>query len=312
MTAELPPFIEVSTPIAAAINSNQPIVALESTVITHGLPYPENLKLAREMENIVRLEGAHPATIGLLDGRIYVGTNLEQLERLASGRGLFKVSTRDLAPAVVNSASGGTTVAATMLVTHLAGIRVFATGGIGGVHRGECVGQRNPYDVSADLQVLSQIPVIVVCAGAKAILDLPATLEMLETFGVPVVGYQTDEFPAFYSRASGLKTSAKADNPEKITQLARAHWSMGLNSGVLVVVPPPEDVALPFESVEKAIQQALKEAKAHKIHGQAVTPYLLGRVNELTEGLSKKANLGLLVNNAKLAAQIARAWAGSM
>jgi pseudouridine-5'-phosphate glycosidase len=287
------------------------VVALESTVITHGLPYPQNLSLAEDMEAKVRGQGATPATVAVLDGEIRLGLNSDQLHRLASaGEGMVKISTRDFAPAISKKASGGTTVAGTLLAASTAGIRVFATGGIGGVHH-TLHGRGGSFDISADLPALARIPMIVVCAGAKAILDLPATLEYLETSGVPVVGFQTDEFPAFYSRQSGLnlKTSARADDPGQAVALARAHWSLGLTSAVLVVVPPPEEVALPPEDVAGAIRQALKESEEQEIRGQRVTPFLLERVSELTGGSSLRANLGLLLNNAEVASQIARQWA---
>jgi pseudouridylate synthase len=280
-----------------------PLVALESTVITHGLPYPDNLRLAQEMENEVRSVGAVPATIAVLDGKLCVGLSQVQLERLASDAKegvLVKVSTRDYAPAIVRRQSGGTTVAATLAAANLVGIRVFATGGIGGVHR------QAPFDISADLEQLARTPLVVVCAGAKAILDLPATIERLETLGVPVIGYQTDEFPAFYSRGSGLKTSGRADSPEEAASIARAHWEMGFQSSVLVTVPLPEDLALPHEAIDGAIQQALDEAQAQDVHGQRMTPFLLERINQLTKGASLRANLALLVNNARVAAMIAR------
>jgi len=280
-------------------------------VITHGLPYPQNLTLAEDMEAKVRSLNATPATVAVLDGEIHLGLNSDQLQRLASaGEGMLKVSTRDFALAVAQKASGGTTVAGTLLAASTAGIRVFATGGIGGVHQVPG-GRGGSFDISADLPALASTPVIVVCAGAKAILDLPATLEYLETCGVPVVGYQTDEFPAFYSRQSGLnlKTSARADDPAEVVAIARANWSLGLTSAILVVVPPPEEVALPPEDVAGAIRQALGESEERGIRGQEVTPFLLERVSELTGGSSLKANLGLLLNNAEVAGQIAREWA---
>jgi pseudouridylate synthase len=292
--------------VVRALNVGLPVVALESTVITHGLPYPQNVKLANDMEAEVRDGQAVPATIAVLDGQIRVGLRQEELERLGRGGTLHKISTRDFAPAIAGGWDGGTTVAASILVAHRVGIRVFATGGIGGVHRmpGEPSGFN--HDVSADLPTLAQIPVIVVCAGAKAILDLPATLEYLETFAVPVVGYGTDEFPAFYSTSSGLPVSARADTPGDVAEIARAHWELGMPGAVLVVQPPPAEVAMPPEAVDQAIEQALSEAALRGVHGQAVTPFLLERVAELTHGTSLQANLGLLRNNARLAAQIAR------
>jgi pseudouridine-5'-phosphate glycosidase len=299
-----PSFVHLSREIARALAVDAPIVALESTVITHGLPYPENLQLAQNMERTVREQNATPATIALLDGKVYIGLNTPQLERLAQGKDVRKISVRDFAPAVVQKAVGGTTVAGTLAAAHTAGLRVFATGGIGGVHRaGE--GSNHPTDISTDLIQLARTPLVVVCAGAKAILDLPATMEMLETLGVPVLGYQTDEFPAFYSRRSGLAVSARADTPLEVAEIARTHWQMGFTSAVLVANPPPEEAALSPGQVDGAIQQALQEAHAQGLRGQGVTPFLLKRVSELTGGDSLRANLALLLNNARLAAQIA-------
>ena len=294
-----PAMITLGAEVRQAKESNLPLVALESTVITHGLPYPQNLQLARDMEAEVRMQKAVPATVGVLNGQVFVGLEDKQLVQLAEEKGLVKVSVRDYGPAIAAGLSGGTTVAGTLLAANLAGLRVFATGGIGGVHR------QAPFDVSADLVQLARTPLVVVCAGAKAILDLPATLEVLETYGVPVIGYQTDEFPAFYSRSSGYPVSARVDSAEQAAQVARAHWGMGLNSAVLVCVPPPEADALPAEQVNEAIEQALAEANAKQIHGQKVTPFLLSRVSELTHGSSLKTNLALLRNNARVAAQIA-------
>jgi pseudouridine-5'-phosphate glycosidase len=287
-----------------------PMVALESAVITHGLPHPENFNLARDVEAEVRAQGSTPATIAVLDGKVCAGITDVQLERLSGGGKLVKISARDFAPAIARGLSGGTTVAGTLLAAQAVGIRVFATGGIGGVHRQEPLNvweRYTPnYDISADLALLGSTPMIVVCAGAKAILDLPATLEVLETLSVPVIGYGSDDFPAFYSRSSGLKASLRADSPEEVVHIARTHWKMGLKSAVLVTVPPPEDSALPAEQVDEAILAALKEAAGQGIRGQGVTPFLLRRVSELTGGASLRANLALLRNNAQLAAAIAR------
>lgn len=296
---KLPPAYLLEAEVARALALGQAVVALESTVITHGLPYPQNLTLAKDMEAEVRGQGATPATIALIEGRVQVGVPPAKLEGLAQGREMHKISSRDFSAAIAKGWSGGTTVAGTLVAAHAAGIRVFATGGIGGVHRNA------PFDISADLPQLARTPLVVVCAGAKAILDLPATLEHLETWGVPVVGFGSSEFPAFYSRSSGLPVSVRADSPAEVAAIARAHWDMGQSSAVLLVNPPPEEVALPAEEVDGAIQQALEEAQAKGIHGQAVTPFLLQRVSELTAGASLSANLGLLRHNARLAAQIA-------
>lgn len=277
----------------------KPIVALESTVLTHGLPRPQNLQLARDMEAAVREHGAQPATIAFLDGKLHIGLNAVELKRLSNEDGAYKVGPRDYAAVISRKACGGTTVAGTMLACKHAGIKVFATGGIGGVHRDA------PFDISADLQALAAIPMIVVCAGAKAILDLPATLEYLETMSVPVVGYGTDEFPAFYSRSSGLDVSMRLDSPRDLVEFAKAHWSTGLQSAVLVANPIPITEAIPRSEMEPFIAQANQEAHDRGIHGKELTPFLLQRIAELTKGKSMTANLSLLLNNARLAAQIA-------
>ena len=292
--------------VARALKIGMPVVALESTVITHGLPYPQNVTLARDMETEVRSGQAVPATIAVLDGQIRVGLRPDELERLGRGGQLHKISTRDFAPAIAQGWDGGTTVAATLLAAHRVGIRVFATGGIGGVHRTIGGAPGFNFDISADLPALAGTPLVVVCAGAKAILDLPATLEYLETLAVPVVGYGTDEFPAFYSPSSGLPVSVRADTPAEVAAIARAHWELGMPGAVLVAQPPPPQVALALDAVNGAIEQALHEASDRNLRGQAVTPFLLERVAELTGGDSLKANLGLLLNNARLAALIAR------
>lgn len=296
---KLPSAFRLAPDVKRALASNAPIVALETTVVTHGLPEPENLELARDMEAEVRANGATPATIGVLKGQICVGMSGEQVQELAVSDPIYKISRRDFGPVITRKESGGTTVAGTLIAAHTVGLRVLATGGIGGVHRGA------PFDVSTDLQELSRRPVIVVCAGAKSILDLPATLEVLETLGIPVVGYKTDDFPAFYARSSGLPVSVRADTPLDVAEIATAHWDLGLNSAVLVVVPPPADSALPESEMEAAVSQALAEASEQKIRGQDVTPFLLNRVSELTGRASLRANLALLLNNAKIAAQIA-------
>lgn len=299
MSYLLPRYYRLSNEVVQALEIGAPLVALESTVITHGLPFPENLELAQDMEAEIRQQGAIPATIAILDGLVHVGLSREQLDRLTRETNLRKVSPRDLAGLILKRESGGTTVAGSIFLAEKAGIRVFATGGIGGVHR------QSDMDISADLPQLANTPLIVVCAGAKAILDLAGTLEYLETSGIPVVGYQTDEFPAFYSRTSGLPVSVRVESPEAVVRLAKAHWEMGMNSALLVTVPPPVEVALSENEIEAAINQALEEAFIEEIRGQAVTPFLLKRVSELTGGASLRANLGLLRNNARVAAQIA-------
>lgn len=303
VSEQLPEQYALSKNLVQARALGAPIVALESAVITHGLPRPENLNLARGVEAVVRENGANPATIALLDGRIHIGLSDDQLEALAYMDNTRKISLRDFGIALAGGMNGGTTVAATLFVAARAGIRVFATGGIGGVHRG------SPFDVSADLLQLGKTPVMVVCAGAKAILDLPATLEVLETQGVPVIGYQTDEFPAFYTRHSGLPVDYRVETPEEAARVALGAWKAGLFSAVLLLVPLPEEEAMPADMMESAIQTALGEAEAQGIHGAASTPFLLSRVSELTGGESLRANLALLRNNARVAAQVAAAMA---
>jgi pseudouridine-5'-phosphate glycosidase len=287
--------------VAAALLEGQPVVALESTLITHGYAPPDNLRVARDMEATVRAGGAVPATIAVLNGQITVGLADAQLEELAACRDARKVSRRDLAVAAARGEMGATTVAATMVVAHLAGLPVLATGGIGGVHRG------HPFDVSADLLELARTPVVVVCAGAKSLLDLPLTLEVLETHGVPVIGYGTHELPAFYSRSSGLPLAARADTPQEVAALARAHGALGLQGGLLVTVPVPQADELPRAEAEAAIEAAQRQADSAGITGAAVTPFLLARIAELTGGRSVRANTALLLNNARVAAQIAQA-----
>lgn len=293
--------LQVHPRVREALDRGRPVVALESTVIAHGLPPPHNIETALGMEQAVRAAGATPATIAILDGRLRVGLAPAEIERLASARQVLKCSRRDLAPALARGADGATTVAATMYVARMAGISVFATGGIGGVHRG------HPHDVSADLMELAQTPVAVVCAGAKAILDLPLTLEVLETHGVPVVGLGTDEFPAFYSTSSGLPVDVRCDTARDVARIFRTQRELGLPNGLLVALPPPPDAAMPRDDVEAAIVRALDEAEAAGIAGKNVTPFLLARVGELTRGRSRETNMALLLNNAKAAAEIAAA-----
>ncbi len=291
--------LHFSEEVRQALDNKQPIVGLETAVVTHGLPYPTNIELAQAMENLIREEGAVPATVGVLGGKAQVGMNPADIQLLSQDRDVIKVSRRDFSRAALKKLNGGTTVAGTITALHRAGIQVFATGGIGGVHRNA------PNDISADLYTMAQTPVIVVCAGAKSILDLPATLEALETLSVPVVGYQTSTFPAFYARSSGLPVTAQVEDPEEAAVLARAHWEMGVNSAVLLAVPAPLEDALPDKTMQEAVDQALQDAGEHNIHGQEVTPFLLNRVSELTGKSSMKANLGLLLNNARIAARVA-------
>lgn len=290
-------FLQIKPEVQAA----QARVALESTVISHGLPYPQNLHTATDLEDVARARGATPATIALLDGKIKVGLESADLEKLATEKGVVKVSRRDFPIVLAKRGTGATTVAATMYAAHLAGIEVFGTGGLGGVHRGAT----STFDISADLTELAQTPVIVVCAGAKAILDLPLTLEYLETLGVPVIGYQTDELPAFYTRQSGLRLEASAESAAEIAQIARIKWSLGLKGGLVVAVPPPPEADLPAAEIEKAIQRALAAADKLGVKGKEVTPFLLERMRQETEGRSLDTNMALLKNNVKVAAEIA-------
>jgi pseudouridine-5'-phosphate glycosidase len=296
--------LTLSDEVKDAIATNRPVVALESTVISHGLPYPDNAKTALAMEAAVREGGAVPATIAILNGKITVGLSESQVEHLATAPAgsIRKCSRRDFSIAVGLGEDGATTVAGTMIVAHWAGIRVFATGGIGGVHRG------HPFDVSADLIELGRTPVGVVCSGAKSILDLPLTLEVLETHGVPVIGYQTDTLPAFFSRSSGLSVTARVDTPLQAAQILTASHRLNMGHGILFTVPVPEADALPDDIAEGAIAQATLEADAAGVHGKDVTPFVLARVSELTEGISRRANTAFLVNNARTAAAIATAY----
>lgn len=292
-------FINLQKSVQDAVAANHPVVALESTLITHGLPYPQNRDTAVGMENEVRRSGALPATICMLAGTIQVGLDDVQMETLATVKNPVKISRRDIAAALVAKQNGGTTVSGTMEIAYQSGIRVFATGGIGGVHRG------NLQDVSADLPTLSQIPMVVVCAGAKAILDLPATREYLETAGIPVIGYQTHDFPAFYSTSSGLPVDYRCDSPAEIAQIAKTQWEFGLKATILVTVPPPADLAIPSEEIEGTILNAVKEAEQKGIRGAKVTPFLLAKVSEMSHERSMVTNIALLKNNAYVAGLIA-------
>ena len=297
------PKLRILPDIKRALDRGQAVVALESTVITHGFPAPDNFQIAQAIEEAVREAGALPATIAILEGEIFVGLSPEQLRQLASAENVRKCSRRDLPLVVARRENGATTVAGTMIVAHWAGIRLFATGGIGGVHRD------HPFDESADLLELGRTPVTVVCSGAKAILDVPLTLEVLETQGVPILGYQTDELPAFYSRHSGLPVDLKVDTPEEIADIIRARDSLGLSGGILVTAPVPAEAEWPAAEAQAVIDLALVDAASARITGKALTPYLLQRVSDLSGERSKKANAALLLNNARLAAQVALALA---
>ncbi|MCU0498110.1 MAG: pseudouridine-5'-phosphate glycosidase [Anaerolineae bacterium] len=293
--------LHLSPEVEHALYTQAPVVALESTVISHGLPYPANVETALAMEAAIRETGAVPATIAVIGGQIRVGLSVDQVEYLAQTPDVRKCSRRDFPIVVGLGQNGATTVAGTMIIAAKAGIRVFATGGIGGVHRG------HPFDVSADLLELGRTPVAVVCSGAKSILDLPLTLEVLETQGVPVIGYGTDTLPAFYSRSSGLPIDVRVDTPQDAARIVLAMLELALGQGVLITVPVPSEAALADQVAETAIQQATDEATQHGIQGKAVTPFILARVTELTEGESRRANSALLIHNAQVAGLIAKA-----
>jgi len=296
-------LIALSPEVTAARGEFRPIVALESTIISHGMPYPQNVETAREVEAIIRAEGAVPATIAVLDGKIRVGLSEAELELLGRSPEAMKLSRRDLAYGLSSGRVGATTVAATMICARLAGIEVFVTGGIGGVHRGAT----QSFDISADLQELAQTPVAVVCAGAKSILDIGLTLEYLETQGVPVVAVGQDNFAAFYTPDSGFRADFRLDAPQEIARFVRTKWALGLSGGVVVSNPVPSDQAMPRELIEKITQQALSECESQGITGKAVTPFLLARIKALTGGDSLATNIALVKNNARLGARLARA-----
>jgi pseudouridine-5'-phosphate glycosidase len=299
------PDLDITPEIAVALAEGRAIVALESTIIAHGMPYPDNLDVAREIERIIRQAGAVPATIAILKGRLKVGLSEAELRHLAQSRDIAKASVRDLPMLLAGKRDGATTVASTMRVAAMAGIRIFATGGIGGVHRGaELTG-----DVSADLTEFARSPVAVVSAGAKAILDLPRTLEMLETLSVPVIGFGCDEFPSFYSRSSGLPLPARADTAEELARILAARWRLDSQGGVLIANPIPAADELPATLIEQKIRDALSQAQIGGVTGKDVTPYLLSRIRILTEGASQRANVALVLNNARIAAEIAVALA---
>jgi pseudouridine-5'-phosphate glycosidase len=291
-------FVDVIPEVKLAVQTGKPVVALESTVIAHGLPRPQNLDTARRLQAVVRSEGAIPATVAILDGRVKIGLTDDELEVLANTDQVVKVSRRDFSNVVGRGLTGATTVAGTMIAASWAGIQVMATGGIGGVHRGE-----EP-DVSADLPEIARTPMVVVCSGAKAILDLSATLEWLETYGVPVVGYRTDDLPGFYARSSGLPVEVRADTPASVSELWDTHTGLGMTGGMVVTVPPPEKEALSGTEIQSAINQALDQAVADGVRGKHTTPYLLEKVKELTGGASLRVNIALLENNARIASMI--------
>jgi pseudouridine-5'-phosphate glycosidase len=293
-------FINISPKVKKALDSHSAIVALESAVITHGLPRPMNHKVAVEVERVITDAEVVPATICIANGQIQVGLTANELKMLANETKVRKVSTKDFGIALAKQMYGGTTVAGTIAVASQVGIQVFSTGGIGGVHQG------SNFDVSADLYCLAHTPMLVVCSGAKSILDLPATIEVLESYGIPIIGYQTQDFPAFYSIQSGLNVDERVDSPQEIVSIARAHWQAGNQSAVLITVPPPASSAIDYLEMQSYLKTALQDASQKGIHGPATTPFLLQRLSELSNGLSLQANRDLLIHNAEVAAEIAK------
>ena len=294
-------YLDIAPEVKSAVEAGKPVVALESTILSHGMPYPENLTFAAEVERIIRAEGAIPATMAIIDGRMKVGLSAGELELMCKGENVAKVSRRDLPILLATGGTGATTVASTMILASLAGIPVFATGGIGGVHRGATT----TMDISADLQELAHTPVAVVCAGAKMILDIGLTLEYLETMGVPVLGYNTDQFPAFYCRKSGFGVDYTAKSAAEIAKIARTKWDLGLAGGMLIGNPVPEEYALDFDEMSAVIDKALTAAKEDGVRGKNITPYLLAHIVEYTGGKSLATNIQLAYNNARLAAKVA-------
>lgn len=294
-------YLNVREDVLAAIEKGEAVVALESTIISHGMPYPQNVETALQCEKFISERGAIPATIGIIKGRLIVGLTEEEIEYMGKEEGIVKVSRRDLPFIVARGGDGATTVAATMIIAALAGIKVFATGGIGGVHRNA----QETFDISADLQELANTNVAVVCAGAKSILDIALTLEYLETYGVPVVGYQTEEFPAFYARKSGHAVDYKVESAEELAQAIKAKWDLNLNGGIVVANPIPEADELDSELITQAIDDAVREAEAQGIQGKETTPFLLAKVKDITAGESLTANIELVYNNSRVAAELA-------
>ncbi len=298
-------YLDVAPEVAAALAEGRPVVALESTIISHGMPYPQNVETALKVEQVIRDNGAVPATIAVLGGRLKAGLSADEIEYLGKkGAGVTKASRRDLAVLVARGEDGATTVTTTMMIAHMAGIKIFATGGIGGVHRGA----ETTMDISADLEELAQTDVMVVCAGAKSILDLGLTLEYLETHGVPVIGYGTRELPAFYTRHSGFSVDYEIDTPEELARAFRVQHELGLRGGMLVTNPIPEEYSMDANVINAAIDEAIREAAEQGIHGKETTPFLLAKVKELTGGDSLDANIQLVFNNARLAARTAAAY----
>jgi len=295
-------FIDVKPEVAKALEEGTPVVALESTIIAHGMPYPRNVETAIAVEDVIRAEGVMPATIAIINGRIKIGLTKEEIEYLGTADNVLKVSRRDFPLVIAKKMNGATTVAGTMIAAHMAGIKLFVTGGIGGVHRGA----GESFDISADLEELKTTEVAVVCAGVKSILDIGATLEYLETSGVPVITYGTEEFPAFYSRKSGFKSECRLDDPKDIAALINAKADLGLRGGMLIACPIPEEDEIPYEKMDVVIKEALKECEEQGVKGKRITPFLLSKVKDLTEGSSLEANIKLVLNNARIGAKIAR------
>lgn len=294
-------YLDINPEVKATLDAGKPVVALESTIIAHGMPYPKNVETAMAVNEAIRKNGAVPATIGIIGGRMKVGLTDEEIEYLAKAKNVLKVSRRDLPYVLANKMDGATTVAGTMIVSQMAGIRVFVTGGIGGVHRGA----GESFDISADLEELKITDVVVVCAGVKSILDIGATLEYLETSGVPVITYGTDEFPAFYSRKSGFQSDCRSDSPKEIAKLISMKYTLGLKGGVLVGCPIPEQDEIPYKQMETVIEEALQKCKSMNITGKRITPFLLDEVKKLTSGNSLEANIKLVLNNADIGSKIA-------
>ena len=294
-------YLSITPEIEEAIKAGKPVVALESTILSHGMPFPQNMEFAHKVEEIVRAEGAIPATTAIIGGKLKVGLTSKELDLMCKGEGVGKVSRRDVAVYLATGKTGATTVATTMMIAAMAGIKVFATGGIGGLHRGAT----ETMDISADLQELANTPVAVVCAGAKSLLDLGLTLEYLETFGVPVLGLRTDDFPAFYCRSSGFKLDYNASSEAEVAKIAKTKWDLGLKGGLVIGNPIPEEYALDYDEMEKVIVKALELAKEQGIHGKDTTPFLLSHIKDMTDGVSFASNLQLAYNNAKAASKIA-------
>ena len=295
-------FIDVKPEVVKALEEGMPVVALESTIIAHGMTYPRNVETAIAVEDVIRAEGVMPATIAIINGRIKIGLTKEEIEYLGTADNVLKVSRRDFPLVIAKKMNGATTVAGTMIAAHMAGIKLFVTGGIGGVHRGA----GESFDISADLEELKTTEVAVVCAGVKSILDIGATLEYLETSGVPVITYGTEEFPAFYSRKSGFKSECRLDDPKDIADLINAKAALGLRGGMLIACPIPQEDEIPYEKMDVVIKEALKECEEQGVKGKRITPFLLSKVKDLTEGSSLEANIKLVLNNARIGAKIAR------